>query len=254
MELLHSRIFGEGEPLLILHGFLGSGDNWKTLGNQFAGGFQVHLIDQRNHGRSFHSDDFDYELLVEDLIFYMQHHQIEKANFLGHSMGGKTAMLLSVNHEELVDKLIVADIAPRYYPPHHHDILEALNLVNFDVQKSREEIENVLKSYIPEMGVRMFLMKNVMRTKEGFAFRMNLPVLTEHYEEITVALPSFTEFDGPVLFLRGEHSGYISKDDEGLITAHFPKAQIKTIARGSHWLHADNPQDFYVETMNFLQG
>ena len=252
-QLLHSRVIGKGEPLLILHGFLGMGDNWKTLANKFGEQFEVHLIDQRNHGRSFHSDDFDYELLVDDLLHYIEYHNFEKVNLLGHSMGGKTVMLFAVNHPEMVRKLMVADISPRYYPPHHQDILTALNEVDFSVQKSRQEIEEVLKNYIPEFGVRQFLMKNVMRVnKEDFGFRFNLSSLTEHYEEITVALPSFTEFDGPVLFLSGERSGYIGADDIGLINAHFPNSTVVTIKNGGHWLHADNPEDFFKESMQFL--
>ena len=253
-KILHSRILGSGEPLLILHGFLGMGDNWKTLGNKFAEEFEVHLIDQRNHGRSFHSDAFDYELLVEDLLQYLEEHQLKKVNLLGHSMGGKTVMQFAVNYPERVRKLIVADISPRYYPPHHQDILTALNAVDFEIQKSRSEIEKVLENYIPEFGIRQFLMKNVMRaSKDGFAFRFNLESLTENYEEITVSLPPFTEFEGPTLFLSGEHSGYISVDDVALIDAHFSDNKIVTIKNGGHWLHADNPSDFYNETLLFLK-
>ncbi|OIQ39688.1 MAG: alpha/beta hydrolase [Bacteroidetes bacterium MedPE-SWsnd-G1] len=252
-QLLHSRILGKGEPLLILHGFLGMGDNWKTLANKFSKHYEVHLIDQRNHGRSFHSDDFDYELLVDDLMEYIKYAGLEKVNLLGHSMGGKTVMLFAVEYPDLVDKLLVADISPRYYPPHHQDILTALNEVDFSEQKSRNDIEEVLKNYIPEFGVRQFLMKNVTRIdKENFGFRFNLESLTEHYEEITVALPSFTQFDGEVLFLSGEKSGYIGSYDVGLINAHFPNAKIVTIKDGGHWLHADNPTDFYKESLQFL--
>ncbi len=125
MQILHSRIVGEGEPLLILHGYFGNGDNWKTIANTLSDTFQVHLIDQRNHGRSFHSDDFDYELMVEDLHNYIEDHQLRKVNLLGHSMGGKTVMLYAVEFSEKVNKLIVADISPRMYPPHHHDILDS---------------------------------------------------------------------------------------------------------------------------------
>ena len=253
-DVLHSRILGSGDPLLILHGFLGMGDNWKTLGNQFSENYEVHLIDQRNHGRSFHSDDFDYELLVADLLHYLKTHDLHKINLLGHSMGGKTVMLFAVNYPELVDKLLVADISPRYYPPHHHDILEALNSVDFVVQKSRNEIEDVFKDYIPEFGVRQFLLKNVTRaSKDSFKYRFNLESLTENYEEITVALPSLTQFEGKTLFLSGERSGYISEDDVALINAHFPNNKIVTIKNGGHWLHADNPTDFYNESIQFLR-
>lgn len=253
-NVLHSRILGSGEPLLILHGFLGMGDNWKTLGNQFSEGFEVHLIDQRNHGRSFHSDDFDYELMVADLLHYVKIHRLANVNLLGHSMGGKTVMLFAMNFPELVGKLLVADISPRYYPPHHHDILEALNAVDFSVQKSRNEIEDVFKEYIPENGVRQFLLKNVTRaSKDTFGYRFNLESLTENYEEITVALPSLTQFEGETLFLSGERSGYISEDDVTLIDAHFPSNKIVTIKNGGHWLHADNPVDFYNEVTDFLK-
>ena len=253
-EILHSKILGKGAPFLILHGFLGMGDNWKTLGNKFAKNYEVHLIDQRNHGRSFHSDAFDYELLVDDLLSYIKQYNLENVTLLGHSMGGKTVMLFAVEYPELVENLLVADISPRYYPPHHHDILEALNSVDFSIQKSRSEIEEVIKEYVPQLGVRQFLMKNVQRkSKDEFAFRFNLESLTENYEEITVSLPSFVQFEGRTLFLSGENSGYIGQDDIALIHAHFPKAQIVTIKNGGHWLHADNPTDFYMEVINFLK-
>ena len=163
MEILHSKIQGEGTPLIILHGYFGMGDNWKSHANKLSDNYQVHLVDQRNHGRSFHSDDFDYELLVEDLEAYFEFHNIENAIVLGHSMGGKTAMLFAVTFPEKVQKLIVADIAPKNYPPHHHQILEALVAVDFSKITLRTEVDEVLKQYIDEMGVRQFLLKNVYR-------------------------------------------------------------------------------------------
>ncbi|MGB6154053.1 MAG: alpha/beta fold hydrolase, partial [Pricia sp.] len=126
-KILHSKIEGIGTPLLILHGFLGMLDNWKTLGGQYAeAGFEVHLIDQRNHGQSFWSDDFNYDVLADDLKRYMEHHNIQSAAILGHSMGGKTAMQFACTHAELADKLLVADIGPKYYPPHHQPIIDGL--------------------------------------------------------------------------------------------------------------------------------
>jgi pimeloyl-ACP methyl ester carboxylesterase len=138
MEILHSRIVGQGQPFVILHGYFGMGDNWKSLGNQFGERYEVHMVDQRNHGRSFHADYFDYEHLAEDLYNYIEHHALENIILLGHSMGGKTAMLFAVEYPELVDKLLIADISPRYYQPHHNEILKALNSVDFSIHNSRK--------------------------------------------------------------------------------------------------------------------
>ena len=154
MELLHSQIIGEGQPILILHGFLGMSDNWKTLGSRFSENYQVYLIDQRNHGRSFHSEAFSYEFMVEDLAYYIEHYQLSNVIILGHSMGGKVAMLFAVTYPEKVSKLIVADIAPRFYPRHHEMILDGLNAVDFSKVNSRSEIDAILKNYISEYSIR----------------------------------------------------------------------------------------------------
>jgi len=254
MKLLHSVISGKGQPLLILHGFLGMGDNWKSLANKFSEKFEVHVIDQRNHGRSFHDDDFSYELMVEDLLNYMDYHQLERVDVLGHSMGGKTGMLCAVEHPERIQKLIVADIAPKFYPPHHQEILDALGEVDFKKISSRSEIDEILKKYISEMGIRQFLLKNVYRKeKNQLAYRFNLEVLEEHYDEIGVALPPRSLFEGSVLFLKGALSGYIHEQDTDLISAHFPNSRIVTVANASHWLHAENPNDFYHNVVEFLE-
>lgn len=253
MELLHSTILGSGAPLLILHGYFGMSDNWKTLGMKYAEDFQVHLIDQRNHGRSFHSDEFDYELLVEDLHFYIEYHKLEKVSILGHSMGGKVAMLFAVSYPDYVDKLIVADIAPKYYEPHHETILAGLNAVNFEIQYSRKAVEEMLSLYIKDAGVRQFLLKNVYWKEKGkLDYRFNLQSLTDNNSEVGEALPSFTSFDGPALFLKGENSMYILKEDEALIEAHFPNSEIVTISNAGHWLHAENPTEFLEASQNFL--
>ena len=157
MEVLHSLVLGKGEPLIVLHGFLGMGDNWKTLALKFSDTYEVHLVDQRNHGRSFHDDDFSYEDMVEDLLRYIESKNLNRVNILGHSMGGKTGMLFAVEHPDLVHKLIVADIAPRFYPLHHQHILEALNAVDFEKVTSRNDIEEIFKKHLSEMGVRQFL-------------------------------------------------------------------------------------------------
>ncbi len=256
--ILHSQIVGEGEPFVILHGFMGMGDNWKTLGNRFAQqGYQVHLIDQRNHGRSFHAETFNYEIMAEDLKAYCNYHQLDRMVLLGHSMGGKTAMLFAVTVPDCVKNLIVADIAPKAYPPHHQYILKALSELDKKLQKnevsSRKKADEVLSNYIDNYGIRQFLLKNLYWKEKGIlGLRINLPVLVKNIEEVGKPLPEDAVYNGKTLFLKGEKSGYIDLFDEPLIKKHFPKAKIKTIKNAGHWLHAENPTQFYNDVMEFL--
>ena len=252
-KILHSTIKGEGKPLLILHGYFGMSDNWKTLGNQFSEDFEVHLIDQRNHGRSFHEDEFNYEALVEDLYNYILHYHLDKVHIIGHSMGGKTAMLFAVTHPELLEKLIIVDISPRKYQPHHNAILAGLNSIDFSVQNTRTLVDKKLAELVPEFGVRQFLLKNVYWKEKGqLAYRFNLQSLTENNPEIGNALPSFTIFENQTLFLKGDTSNYITKEEEPIIEAHFPNSTTVEIKNAGHWLHAENPKQFYSEVVGFL--
>lgn len=252
--ILHSQIFGSGKPFVILHGFLGMGDNWKTLGIRWAeAGYEIHLLDQRNHGRSFHSDEFSYKVMAEDVKKYCEEHDLKEIILLGHSMGGKVAMQFAVTYPEMVSKLIVADIGPKAYPPHHQDILKALSQLDFSKIKSRGEAEDILSEYIKDEGTKLFLLKNLYRkNKDELGLRINLPTLSDKIEEVGVALPEKTVFTGDTLFLGGEKSGYIEPMDELLIRKHFPKAKIETISKAGHWLHAENPDEFYDNVMNFL--
>lgn len=252
--ILHSNIIGEGRPFIILHGFLGMGDNWKTLAKQFSeSNYQVHLVDQRNHGRSFHSDDFDYELMADDLKAYCEEHNLNDIILLGHSMGGKTAMLFSALYPELVKKLIVADISPRYYPVHHDTILEGLSSLDFSEIKSRGEADKALSNYIKDQGIRMFLLKNLYWVEKGqLGLRINLPVLKDNVAEVGEALPIHATFEKDTMFLRGDRSEYIGEQDEAIIHRHFPNSEIVTISNAGHWLHAENPEDFHQAVINFL--
>lgn len=252
--LLHSNILGEGKPMIILHGFLGMSDNWKTLGKKFSSeGYQVHLVDQRNHGRSFHDDIFNYEVLVEDLKHYCEHYELNNLILLGHSMGGKTAMLFASIYPEMVYKLIVADIAPRFYPIHHDQILEGLSSLDFDVIESRTEADNILSKYVSDYGTRLFLLKNLYWIEKGkLALRINLQVLKDNVEEVGEALPITYNFSGDTLFLRGDKSEYIALSDEALIKMQFPNSEIVTIEKAGHWLHAENPTAFYNEVIKFI--
>lgn len=253
-KILHSTILGEGRPLIILHGFLGMSDNWKTLGNKYANnGFQVHLIDQRNHGRSFHDDNFDYEILANDLLDYFDAHGLLEVAILGHSMGGKTAMQFAVTTPERVTKLIVADIAPKYYPPHHQYIIDALKTLDLDNIKSRGQADRLLSVSLKEVGIRQFLLKNLYWKEKGqLALRFNLEVLQHKMEEIGENISGTATFLGPTLFLKGSRSEYIHENDTSSITTHFPKASIKVVEGAGHWLHAENPKQFFDLSMQFL--
>ena len=191
--------------------------------------------------------------MADDVLAYLQHHKIEQCILLGHSMGGKTAMQFAVDHPTMVSKLLVADIAPKAYPQHHQDILKALSSLDFAEISSRGEADKVLSAYIPEMGTRQFLLKNLYWKEKGkLGLRINLPVLSEKVTEVGKALPKDSFFDRPTLFLRGEKSGYIEQMDELLIKKHFPKAEIATVSKAGHWLHAENPSEFYQIVTKFL--
>lgn len=252
--MLHSRIEGEGKPLLIIHGFLGTSDNWKTLGGQYVvNGFQVHAIDMRNHGKSFHSDEFSYDVMVQDLVEYCDANNLDKIDIIGHSMGGKAAMFFATQYPEKVNRLVVADIGPKYYRPHHQDILAGLNAVDFSTKPERSDVEAILSQHIDDAGTRQFLMKNLYWKEPGqLAYRFNLEVFNEKIDNIGQALPEGSRFDGPTLFLRGDRSAYIRDQDFVLIKTHFPTAEIKDIANSGHWLHAENPKQFMEETLVFL--
>ena len=253
--MLYSKIEGQGKPLLILHGFMGMSDNWKTLGYQYAQeGFQVHILDLRNHGRSFHSDIFNYEVMVQDVVDYCNENNLTNIDCIGHSMGGKVAMLLATQFPNLVNKLIVADIGPKFYPQHHQTILEGLNAVDFSLKPSRSEVEEIISKYIPDFGTRQFLLKSLYWVEPGqLAFRFNLAVFNIQIEQIGIALPENAHFENPTLFIRGGNSNYILDSDIEGIHNHFPKAVINTISNVGHWLHTEKPHEFFEMTINFLK-
>lgn len=252
---LYANVFGEGTPFLILHGFLGMGDNWKTLAKKISGyGYQMHLIDQRNHGRSPHSKAFNYELLASDLIAYCEDNDLKDITLLGHSMGGKTAMLFAMRYPEILKKLIIADIGPKYYPLHHQDILDGLSSLDFEVLKSRGAVDVALKEYVRDTGVRMFLMKNLFWKEKGeLGLRMNLESLQENSSEIGVALAEDDVYLGEALFLKGQKSNYILPEDLSRIKKQFPRSIIGEIASAGHWLHAENPTGFLEAVLEFVK-
>ena len=244
MNVLHSNIIGSGDDhFIILHGFLGMGDNWKTHAKNLSEKeYCVHLVDQRNHGRSFWSDKFDYDVMVNDLLQYLNHHGINQCVVLGHSMGGKTAMAFALNYPDRVQKLIIADIAPKYYAPHHQRILAGLSTLNLEEVSSRKAAAEHLKNFIPEAGTRQFLLKNLYWVSEGkLGLRINVAVLKNAAEAIGAAIQSQKQYHQPTFFLYGENSNYINPMTDTEILKYFPKAEIIEIKGAGHWLHAEKP-------------
>lgn len=252
MQLNH-KTFGQGPPLLILHGLFGTLDNWQTLAKRWAADYTVVLVDQRNHGRSPHVDNHDYPGLAEDLKAFMEANWMYEAHVLGHSMGGKTAMQLALHYPDLVNKLVVVDIAPKSYPGGHEPILDALNSLDLSLVEDRKDADAFLAGQIKDPGVRQFLLKNLTRTPAGnYQWKMNLPVLNKDYASILGNVSGGVPFEGPTLFVRGEKSDYIEPTDLPLLRTYFPAAQLETIAQAGHWVHAEQPERLYQVVSDFL--
>ncbi|MBD79289.1 MAG: alpha/beta hydrolase [Crocinitomicaceae bacterium] len=250
---LNFKTFGEGEPLVILHGLMGMLDNWQSLAKEYANHFEVFILDARNHGHSEHSEEFSYEVMMYDLLEFCHEHHLDEINLLGHSMGGKTSMKFAQNFPDFVDKLIVADIAPIAYPVRHHKILQGLRALDFNKIKSRGEVDKILQEYIPEIGVRQFLMKSSYWVEKGkLGLRFNLDAIEKNIEPIGENTTDAI-FNGETLFIRGEKSNYVQEESLGLIDEYFPKNKLVTIPNAGHWLHAEQPKLFVEETLKFLQ-
>ena len=249
---LNFKKIGEGKPLLILHGLFGSSDNWGTLGKEFSKNNSVYLIDLRNHGRSPHSNEMTYSDMANDLLELIKDEKIISPTILGHSMGGKVALMFAKNYPEYLEKLIVADIGLKAYPMHHEEILNGLNSIDLELTKSRSQAQEVIKKHISSLGIQQFLLKNLYWIEKGkLAWRMNLKQIEINIEEILKEI-NIENSKLNTLFLRGEMSNYILKEDFQDIKAAFPNGEIKTIKNVGHWLHAENPNEFYKLVDEFI--
>ncbi len=249
---LNYRKIGEGYPTYILHGVFGSSDNWQTVGKMLGESFEVYLIDQRNHGNSPHSDLFNYEVMANDLIELMNDLNHDKVNVIGHSMGGKVAMELATTHPEKLNKLVVVDIAPKYYPPHHQEVLAGFKSVRLNEIRSRGEAEDDMSKIIKDFGVRQFLLKNLKRDSDGFRWKINLQTIEENIENVGVGLENSKIYNGDTLFIAGSESKYITTEDQIVISMHFPNNRIITIEGAGHWVHAEKPRELFDEVLNYL--
>lgn len=266
MQLFFQKI-GQGPAFIILHGLYGSSDNWITVARRLANNFTVYLVDLRNHGKSGHHSSHTFMDMAMDINEVMDHERLDNAIVLGHSMGGKAAMLLTALFPDRISKLIIVDIAPVDYAepgkssPHlmsHLNIINTMLSINMDLVTSRMEIEQMLETKIPDMATRMFIMKNVQRNHDNaYSWKLNLKTLLN-------ALPGLmgsVELDplmqktfnaAPVLFIKGERSDYILDKYIPEIHRYFPDAQIISIPNAGHWIHAEQPELFIQTLIKFV--
>ncbi len=250
---LYYRKLGEGPPLVILHGLLGSSDNWFTLGRRFAHSHQVILVDLRNHGRSPHGPIFNYRAMAGDILQLLHEEQFIRARIMGHSLGGKVAMTLALDTPDVVEKLVVVDMAPRAYPNTHQPLISAMAQLDFEHIHTRQEADAALAPSVPDPTLRAFLLKNLKRLYNGrYTWKVNLEAIQENLDEIYRPVSGSRPFTGPALFVRGEKSNYIQEQDLALIRQFFPAARVVTVPDAGHWVHAENPDVFFRVVHEFL--
>ncbi len=251
MKLQVTKI-GSGPSIIILHGFLGTSDNWISIGRALSEFRTVYLVDQRNHGRSFHSEEFNYDLLADDLYQLIQEERIENPVLIGHSMGGKVVMNYSLRYPDSFDKLIIVDISPRYYPVHHQKILAGLLAIPMTSITTRNEADDILSEYVDQPSIRQFLLKNLDRTSEGYKWKANLKVLNHLIEEVGKEIYKESVTEKQVYFIRGDQSDYIRPTDREQIKSMYPMSKILTIKNAGHWLHAEQQDSFFRTLLAIL--
>lgn len=265
---LFCRKLGQGEAIIILHGLYGSSDNWMSIAKVLSQNYTVYLPDMRNHGKSPHSDIHNYEVMANDVFEFMDSVLLDRAIIIGHSMGGKTAINFANKHPEKVSRLIVVDISPKSYlnkPEYnvylkfHKNIMESLIDLSLEEYKTRDELFVALRKKIPDVHVRHFLLKNIKRDpKKGFYWQLNLNVLNQNLIGLMDGI-SIENYKGdslselPVLFIKGEDSGYIKEDDFEHLNTLFPLSNIVTISNAGHWVHAEQPERFIEVLLRFLE-
>lgn len=255
MQLFY-RTYGEGKPLIILHGLFGISDNWVSFAKKIALlGYQVYVLDQRNHGQSPHSPHFNYLAMVDDLFEFIDEHELEEPIILGHSMGGKVAMRFALENPDYLSKLIVVDISLRQYPArdYHLKVIRAMKKVDFSEIIRRQDVETILAEDIDSHRIRQFIMKNLYRKeKDELAWRMCLDCIANNLDEMFDGIEPERPLNKPALVIRGGASDYVLDSDLPLIKIAFPQVDIKTIAQATHWVHAEAPDLFYTYVTEFL--
>ena len=253
MNYLNSKIIGSGSlNVIILHGFLGMSDNWLSIGKKISEfGLKVHLVDLRNHGKSFWSDQFNYKVMSDDLKLYIDKNKILDFYLIGHSMGGKSAIQFAYNHPSKVKKLIVLDIINKNYDSNylHIKILNLLESIDFSIYKRRIEIEDYLFKNLNDKILVRFLMKNVYRDSfDKFKLKLNVKVLKKNYKNICCKINLYEDFNIETIFFRGEKSNYIDNNDVKEKFQKFNNYRIIDVPNAGHWIHIDN-SDFFLEKL-----
>jgi esterase len=258
MELNYRQYSENGAPVLVLHGLFGSLSNWGWHCKQLAQQYAVYGVDLRNHGDSPHSDQLDYQVMAEDVRQLIVRLGLESCCIVGHSMGGKVAMQLALSFPDLVEKLVIVDIAPVSYPEDadgHMNVLAAMDAVKLGEIKSRTQAEVTLEDYIPEEATRKFLLTNLVRNKEGsFEWRLDKDSIRKNYANLRAELIATMSFLKPVLFIKGSLSPYIKPEHEAQIKELFPAASVKLLMDAGHWLHAEQPQALQKILLKFLSS
>jgi pimeloyl-ACP methyl ester carboxylesterase len=250
---LHFRAEGDGFPLILLHGLLGSADNWRTASKRLSEIYKVYALDLRNHGRSPHDKSMTYPNMAGDLTEFLDRQGISEAHIIGHSMGGKVAIQFTTNAPGRLAKLVVVDVAPKAYPPSQRPILAALGSLNLEHFTSFAAIDAALAEHISETPVRQFLLKNIERERDGgFRWRIGLAAITENYHELTKPIVAARIVDKPACFIRGSRSDYIQDGDWPAVKKIFPHADLVTIAGAGHWVHTEAPDAFHRVVVDFL--
>ncbi|MCD4678812.1 MAG: alpha/beta fold hydrolase [Bacteroidales bacterium] len=256
MKLFY-RTYGTGHPIIILHGLFGMSDNWVTFGKQLAKEYEVFIPDLRNHGRSPHSNEFDYTFLLNDLVEFIQEQNLHDIILIGHSMGGKVAMLAALHHPEIIKKLIVLDISPvsKTPSPEIMQIIEAIKTLDLCGLDSRVEIKKQLAGIIEKRKIVEFLLKNIQRLESNtFSWKFNVASISENLGKIADGIETEIIFSKPTLVIGGEKSDYITGENIYQVFQNFPEARIDVISNAGHWLHVDAPEELLDIVMDFLRS
>jgi esterase len=248
--------YGDGPPVAILHGLFGSGRNWRSAAQHLAAHYRVLAFDLRNHGASPWADGMAYDAMVEDLRASLQARGLDHAALLGHSMGGKVAMLAALLYPAEVDRLIVVDVAPVPNPPNLLGYVRAMRAVDLRGITRRSEVDALLSGAIPNATERAFLLQNLLIADGSARWRLNLEAIERDFPEISgfPYLPADTAYRGPTLFIAGARSNYLQPKDEPAIRRLFPQARIIRIEGAGHWIHAEQPDAFLRAVRPFLSG